>query len=61
MAVPNPEVEVQRLAKLLPKGLPPVLLITGLADFFRTEAVDLVLAAMPKDVELRVIDAVRCR
>lgn len=58
MAVPNPEVEVQRLAKLLPKGLPPVLLITGLADFFRTEAVDLVLAAMPKDVELRVIDAV---
>ena len=28
MAVPNPEVEVQRLAKVVAKGLPPVLLIT---------------------------------
>ncbi|MBL8737797.1 MAG: hypothetical protein JNL12_15295 [Planctomycetes bacterium] len=58
MAVPNPEVELTRLGKLLAKGLPPVLVVTGVNDSFRAEAMDLVLAAMPKDGELRIVDAV---
>ncbi|MFN7671735.1 MAG: DNA polymerase III subunit delta [Planctomycetota bacterium] len=57
MAVPNPEDELQRLGKLLQKGLPPVVLITGGNDPFRAEAVDRALAAVPKDVDLRVLDA----
>lgn len=58
MAVPNPEVELTRLGKLLAKGLPPVLVVTGVNDSFRAEAMDLVLAALPKDGELRIVDAV---
>lgn len=58
MAVPNPEVELARLGKLLAKGLPPVLLVTGVNDSFRAEAMDFVLAALPKDGELRIVDAV---
>lgn len=58
MAVPNPEVELARLGKLLAKGLPPVLVVTGVNDSFRAEAMDLVLAALPKDGELRIVDAV---
>lgn len=58
MAVPNPEVELNRLQKLVQKGLPPLLVITGPADFFRAEAVQAALEAVPKDAELRVVDAV---
>lgn len=58
MAVPNPEVELARLDKLLARGLPPVLVVTGVNDSFRAEAMDRVLAALPKDGELRVVDAV---
>jgi DNA polymerase III delta subunit len=61
MAAPNPEDVLARLPKLLAKGLPPVLLITGPNDHFRAEATDLVLAAVPKDAELRVIDAADVR
>lgn len=57
MAAPNPEDELQRLAKLAQKGLPPVTLITGVHDAFRAEAVDRALAAVPKDADLRVLDA----
>ena len=58
MAVPNPEVELSRLGKVLGKGLPPLLVVTGVNDSFRAEAMDLVLAALPKDGELRIVDAV---
>lgn len=58
MAVPNPEVELTRLGKVLGKGLPPLLVVTGVNDSFRAEAMDLVLAALPKDGELRIVDAV---
>lgn len=61
MAVPNPEDELTRLGKLLGKapggGLPPLLVLTGVNDFFRAEAMDKVLAVVPKDAELRVVDA----
>ena len=56
--VPPPDTELARLGKLLAKGLPPVVLITGSNDFFRAEAVEAWLAAVPKDAELRRIDAV---
>jgi DNA polymerase III delta subunit len=58
MAVPNPEDELTRLTRLLAKGLPPLVLITGAADFFRAAATDRALAAVPQAAELRVIDAV---
>ena len=57
MAVPNPEDELQRLQRVLAKGLPPLLVITGSNDFFRAEAMDQALAVVQKDAELRVIDA----
>ena len=37
MAAPNPEDELQRLAKLAQKGLPAVTLITGVHDAFRAD------------------------
>lgn len=58
MAVPNPEDELTRLGKLLAKGLPPVTLVSGSNDFFRAEAIDRMLAAVPKDAELRLVEAV---
>jgi hypothetical protein len=61
MAVPHPEDALARLQKQLAKGLPPVLLISGANDLFRAEAVELVLAAIPKAAELRVVDAVDVR
>jgi DNA polymerase III delta subunit len=57
MAVPHPEDELTRLRRLLQKGLPPVVLVTGPCDHFRAEAMDLLIATVPKDAELRVIDA----
>lgn len=61
MAIPNPEDELSRLQKVCAKGLPPVLAITGPNDHFRAEAMELVLAAVPADAELRVVDAVDVR
>jgi DNA polymerase III delta subunit len=58
MAIPNPEEELTRLQKLLARGLPPVVVVTGNNDHFRAEATDLLLAAVPKAAELRTIDAV---
>src|SRR5690606_23972144 len=56
MAVPNPERELKRLATVLRKGLPKVLIVAGASPFFRDEAVDAVLAALPADADLRRID-----
>lgn len=61
MAVPHPDVELTRLQKLVAKGLPPVLLITGTNDWFRGEAMRIVLAAMPADAEVKILDAVEER
>lgn len=57
MAVPNPEVELARLEQLAARGLPAVVVVTGASDFFRTEAMDRLLAAVPAGADLRVVDA----
>lgn len=57
MATPNPEEELQRLLRIVAKPLPSLTLVGGSNDFFRAEAVDRLLAAVPKDAELRVVDA----
>lgn len=61
MAAPHPEDELARLQKLLAKGLPPVVLLTGANDHFRGEAVARLLAVVPAEAELRTIDAVEER
>ncbi|MCA8952125.1 MAG: hypothetical protein KDE27_21625 [Planctomycetes bacterium] len=61
MAVPHPEEVLQRVERLAKKGLPAVTIVTGTNDFFRREAVDLLLGAIPSDAELRVLDAVEVR
>jgi len=58
MAAPHPEDELERVRRLASKGLPALSIVTGPNDFFRAEAVALLLAAVPKDAELRSIDAV---
>ncbi len=58
MAIPAPDHEIVRLHKLLKSGLPRVLLVSGVSDFFRAEAMDMVMAAVPAQAELRVLDAV---
>jgi len=58
MAVPHPEDELARLQKLVGKGLPPVLLLTGVSDWFRGEAARIAIAALPADAEVKILDAV---
>jgi DNA polymerase III delta subunit len=58
MAAPHPDDEMARLQKLCKQGLPAVTVVTGTNDFFRAEAMELLLAAVPPDAELRRIDAV---
>jgi DNA polymerase III delta subunit len=55
---PHPEDELARLHKLAAHGLPAFVLVTGTSDHFRAEAMERLLAAVPKDAELRVLDAV---
>jgi hypothetical protein len=61
MAGPHPEDELTRLGKLLDRGLPPLVIVTGASDWFRTEAMERLLAAVPKAAELRLLDAVDVR
>jgi len=60
LATPNPERELSRLAKSLedlPKGQPPrTVVVTGPSEFFRTQAVDLILERLPEDHDRRTID-----
>ena len=56
MAVPNPERELARLRQTLAAGLPRTVVVLGPSRYFRATAFDLVLAAVPKDRELRVLD-----
>lgn len=58
MALPPPDNELLRLGKLLSNGLPRLVLVTGTNGFFRAEAMESILAVVPKDVELRILDAV---
>lgn len=53
---PNPELELDRLRKQLAQGLPRVLLLVGPSRFFRGEALDLAVAAVPPGSEVRVLD-----
>lgn len=61
MAVPRPDRELARLRQLLADGLPPVLMLVGASDHFRAEAAAMVMAAVPADAQLRVVDAVEVR
>lgn len=61
MAAPNPEQELRRLKKLLQSGLPSLLLVYGESDFFRGEAMDCVMAAVPQAAELRSMEGAALR
>lgn len=56
MAVPNPSIELSRLDKLVRQGLPPIVIVTGVSDFFRGKAMERLLKAVPADAELRNVD-----
>lgn len=56
MAGPSPDRERERLAKTLRDGLPPLLIITGVSDFFRQEAFDAAVASIPAGIDLRSMD-----
>lgn len=61
MAVPHPEEVLKRVARLGKQGLPAVTVIMGSNDFFRREALDLLLASVGEEADLRVIDAQELR
>jgi DNA polymerase III delta subunit len=56
VAVPNPERELKRLEQKAKAGLDRVTIITGASTFFRGEALEFALAAVPKGRDLRSID-----
>lgn len=56
MAAPNPSTELTRLDKLVRAGLPRIVVVTGVSDFFRTKAMERLLKAVPKEAELRHVD-----
>jgi len=56
VAAPKPTAELTRLDKLISAGLPPVVLITGESEFFRRQAIDRLIKAVPEDAELRHVD-----
>jgi|GEM_PF-1899338 len=61
MAAPNPVMELQRLGKVLRAGLPPIVLVHGPSEFFRTKAMERLLAAAPGDAEVRAVDGAEVR
>ena len=56
MAAPKPDAELTRLNKLLKDGLPSVVALTGQGGWFRDQALQRVLAAVPKSAELLTVD-----
>lgn len=56
MAAPPPTEELDRLRQLLSKPLPRVVVVTGTSSWFREQAMDLLLAAVPPEAELRTVD-----
>lgn len=61
MAVPHPQKLLASVERLAAKGLPAVTLVMGSNDLFRREAIEILLAGVPKDAELQVMDAVEVR
>jgi DNA polymerase III delta subunit len=61
MAVPNPAQELKRLDTLVRAGLPPIVLVHGESEFFRSKAMERLLSAVPKDAELRTVDGAEVR
>jgi DNA polymerase III delta subunit len=61
MAVPHPDDELARLEKSVARDLAPVTVVTGANDYYRSKAMERVLRAVPKDAELRVLDAAELR
>ncbi len=61
MAVPNPAQELTRLDKVVRAGLPPIVLVHGASEFFRSKAVARLLAAVPEDAEVRAVDGAEVR
>ncbi|MBK8098272.1 MAG: hypothetical protein IPK26_14265 [Planctomycetes bacterium] len=55
--MPNPEQELERVRQVGKRGLPKVAIVSGPAGFFRAEALDVLLALVPADAELRTLDA----
>jgi len=55
MAAPNPEQELNRLRRTLKEGAPPLVVLLGPATFFRSEALGLVLGALPAELDVRQI------
>ncbi len=56
MAAPHPDKELDRLQKLGRTGLPAVVVLSGAGAYFRTAAVEAVLAMVPAQAELLTID-----
>ncbi|MCK5944331.1 MAG: hypothetical protein KAI24_20255, partial [Planctomycetes bacterium] len=61
MAAPNPTQEMTRLDKLARAGLPPIVLVHGESEFFRSKAMERLLARVPKDAELHSVDGAEVR
>ena len=56
MASPKPDAELTRLNKLLKDGLPSLVALTGQGGWFRDQALQRVLAAVPEGAELLTVD-----
>ncbi|MCC6671428.1 MAG: hypothetical protein IT458_10225 [Planctomycetes bacterium] len=56
MAVANPETVLQELRRDVARGLPPVVVLLGPSQYFRTQAFDAVLAALPAGADRRLVD-----
>lgn len=56
MAVPKPTEELKRLGALVRGGLPPIVLVHGPSEFFRSSAMTRLLAAVADDAEVRSVD-----
>lgn len=61
MAVPNPAQELTRLDKVVRAGLPPIVLVHGPSEFFRSKAMTRLLSAVPEDAEIRSVDGADVR
>ena len=61
MAVPNPAKELARLNAFVRAGLPPIVLVHGPSEFFRSKAMTRLLAATPTDAEVKRVDGAETR
>lgn len=61
MGAPKPTQELTRLGALVRAGLPPIVLVHGASEFFRSKAMGRLLAAVPDDAEVRRVDGAEVR